>query len=332
MPDSTLTAIRTKVRRLTGRPSTSQITDAQIDEYINTYYLYDMPETLRLFSLSTVFEFMTTANVAEYDLRELTVEINGVDVPAVDIYYNIDQPVYIAGYQSFWSQDREQFFRIYPQLAEIQSTIDGNGSPGPYTFTLSNSPILQNLVTVGAIDTTGNAVNVIDDPQTRASGNWVEINTTDSVVGSVDYLNGTGTITFANSIPAGNTITVTGVPYEPNRPQALLYYDNTITLRPVPDQSYLVQVNAYRLPTELLASSQNPEMKQWWQLLAYGATKKIFEDAQDPEGVSQILMGLKEQERLVLRRTLVQQTNQRTATIYTEQSSLYPYGNFGGRF
>lgn len=328
---STLQEIRTKVRRLTARPSTQQITDDQINEYINTFFLYDMPETLRLFSLHTTFEFITTANVAQYDLTKLEITVNGISYFISDYYYNISPPVFMAGYQSFWSQDREQFFRTYPELAEIKFDLQGAGNPGPYTFKLSNSPILQFQVTVGTIDDTGASINVIDVPQNRTSGTWEIINTETPVLGSVDYLTGTGTITFSNSIPAQEEITVTAVPYQPNRPQAMLFYDNIITIRPVPDKAYLVRMNAFRLPTELIAAGQNPELKQWWQYLAYGAAKKIFEDSGDTPGIQQIMPGFKEQEKMVLRRTIVQQTNERTATIYTEMTS-FPYGNFQGRF
>ena len=72
-------------------------------------------------------------------------------------------------------------------------------------------------------------------------------------------------------------------------------------------------------------------LKQWWQYLAYGAAKKVFEDSQDPEGKHAIMEEFKEQERLVLRRTIVQRTAQRTATIYTEMVG-FPYGNFNNRF
>ena len=40
---STLADIRSKVRRITARPSALQITDAEIDNYINTFYIYDFP-------------------------------------------------------------------------------------------------------------------------------------------------------------------------------------------------------------------------------------------------------------------------------------------------
>lgn len=331
MPDSTLTAIRTKVRRLTGRPSTTQLTNAEIDEYVNTFYLYDMPEILRLFSLKTVFSFMTTANVDQYDLKTLNVTINGFTYPASDVYYNLQPPAYIAGYQSFWSESREQFFRYYPPLAQIQDTLQGNGTPGPYNFTFSNVPILQYQVTVGTIDNGGTTINAIDVPTNRTTGTWTLINTATPVVGSINYLTGVGTITFANPILAGQEITVTAVPYQPNRPQSVLYYDNTITLRPVPDKEYLVQMDAYQTPTEFVNANDTPEIRQWWQYLAFGAAKKILEDSGDTDQLPRIQMGFKEQESLVLRRSIVQQTSERTATIYTEMTQ-YPYGNFQGRF
>ena len=53
---TTLGAIRAKVRRLTLSPSDAQLTTAQLDEYINTYVVYDFPETLRTFNLKTTFE------------------------------------------------------------------------------------------------------------------------------------------------------------------------------------------------------------------------------------------------------------------------------------
>lgn len=328
---STLADIRTKVRRLTGRPSSSQITDAQIDDYVNTFFQYDLPATLRLFSQKSVYEFMTSANVDRYDMRTLTVWTGADTQPAIDVFINIKPPVFIAGYQSFWSQDREQFFRIYPQLAEISSTILGDGTVGPYTLSFANFPLLQNQVTAGTIDATGAVVNAIDVPTNRTTGGWNQINTNNAITGSINYITGALTITFSNNIPSGNEITFTAVPYAASRPQALLYYDNVITLRPVPDKSYLVQVNGYKRPTQLLSSSESPDLQQWWQYLAYGAAKKIFEDTMDPEGLNGIMRGFKEQERMVLRRTLVEKTNERTATIYTEMVN-YPYSNFNNRF
>jgi hypothetical protein len=328
---ATLANIRTKVRRLTGRSSENQITNAQIDQYINTFYLYDMPETLRLFTQETVFEFMTTANVDTYDMNTMQVWTGESNQNAVDVFISLKPPVFIAGYQSFYSQDREQFFRTYPILAQINSTTEGDGTAGPYAVTLSNFPILQNSVTVGAVDSLDAASNCIDIPVTRTNGTWQLSNTNTAVVGSVNYITGALSVTFPNTIPVNNEITFTAVPYQANRPQGMLFYNNIITLRPVPDQSYKVSINAFKSPVALISAGDNPQLKQWWQYLAYGAAKKIFEDSQDTDGVAGLMGAFQEQERMVLRRTIMQRTNQRVATIYTEMTQ-FPYGNFQNNF
>ncbi len=328
---STLAQIRTKVRRLTGRLSPQDITDSEIDEYVNTFYQYDMPETLRLFSQETVFEFMTEANIATYDMREETVWTGNSNQPAVDVFITLKPPTYIAGYQSFWSQDREQFFRLYPALAQIEMSTTGNGSTGPYTIAFATKPVLQRFASVGAIDDTGATINAVDVPADRTTGTWLQSNTNTVITGSISYLDATATVTFANAIPAGNEITFTAVPYVASRPQALLFYDNVITIRPVPDASYPVEINAFRRPTAFVDSGDFPELKQWWQYLAYNAARKVFEDTGDPEGVAKIMPALKEQELLVLRRTIVERTNQRASTIYTEQLNA-SFNNFNNRF
>ena len=63
----TLADIRTKVRRITARPSAVQLSDSEIDKYINTFYVYDMPEHLKMESLRYNYQFTSTANIPAYD-------------------------------------------------------------------------------------------------------------------------------------------------------------------------------------------------------------------------------------------------------------------------
>lgn len=325
---TTLADIRTKVRRLTGRPSVQAITDAQIDEYVNTFYLYDMPETLRLGSLKTNFTFLTEANVDQYDLSTLQITLpDGSTDSALNLIYELCPTAYVNGYQVGWFQDQAQFYGIWPKLAQTLTSITGNGTTGPYTWTLSNVPVLQNSISVSAIDNTGATVQLVDIPTNRTTGTWRIVNTLTSVTGSINYLTGAGTVTFSNAIPSGNEITITSVPYSASRPATILLYDNTLTFRPVPDRPYKVQIEAFQLPTALLSAGSSPKLKQWWQYLAYGAAKKVFQDSQDPEGLAGIIQAYKEQETLVMRRTIAQLSNQRAATIYSD-GGYGPYGNF----
>ena len=135
---------------------------------------------------------------------------------------------------------------------------------------------------------------------------------------------------WTTAVVAGTPIISETYPYTPGRPTMMLYYDTVFTLRPVPNISYKVTLNAYIRPTQLLATNQSPQLQQWWQYIAYGAAKKVFENRMDLDSVALITPEFNKQERLVLRSTLVQQSNQRIPTIYTvntQTSGFNPYGN-----
>lgn len=313
---NTLTAIRNKVRKVTGSPSPTELTDAQIDEYINTFYFYEFPENLRLFQLHQPYIFYTQANIDSYVF------------PRNEIL-TINAPVYIAGYESFWSQSQSQFYRVYPQLNNLQQVSTGAASPGPYTFTIPSAPILRGYITPGTarinsqvLISAGNAV-ARDD----AAGGWVNAAGT-PLVGTINYVTGLCTVTFDSVIAAGTIINSQSVPYQPARSEGLLFYNDIITLRPVPDQVYKVEVQAFYSPTQLLAANEEPLLQEWWQYLAFGAAKYVFEDRLDMDGWQKIQPFYDKQERAALRRTLVQQSQNRTSTIYTEMTDYPSQSNY----
>jgi len=123
-PTTTLQAIQTKVRRLTRSPSTSQLTDSDLQNYINTFVVYDFPEHLRMFNLRSTYTFVCNPFQDQYPTD--TDSFGGVTTnPLYDFqnkYISVHNPVYIAGYDSFYTQSREQFYGVYPFTNSIQST------------------------------------------------------------------------------------------------------------------------------------------------------------------------------------------------------------------
>ncbi len=328
VPIASLAAIRNKVRLLTGSPDVNTLTDVQSDEYTNTFYLYDMPEQLRLFNLKVEYEFYTQPNVDAYFFPSNPPAVAG-GPPG---YLTVGPPTFIAGYQSFWTQSQDQFFRMYPQLEFIEELGTGDGSAGPYTLAFTNIPMLRGYdspgtdtilsqVLVTGVDATGGNQVARDN----GAGLWID-EAGNPLSGSIDYVTGTGTIQFANAVTG--IINGQNIPYVAARPQGILFYNDTFFMRPVPDQAYKVQLDAYRTPTALLAAGENPQLNEWWQYLAFGTAKKVFEDRLDVDGLAKIMPLLDEQQRLILRRTLVQLTNERTATIYTEQVQPAYQSNF----
>lgn len=320
MADSTLAAIRIKVRRLTRSLSTAQLSTADLDEYVNTFIQYDFPEHLRLFSLHRTHTFYTQPNVDTYSTN--TTVVTDPLFEFQQRFITINPPFYVAGNLVYFTQDRTQFFSWYPFINSIQQVGSGDGVTLQFTGTIQGAPFLKNNVTFNSIDANGNGLVLKDVPFDNELGNLVvPDNAAPAFVdpnNSIDYTTGNFVVTFGAAPAQGQVINVEVVPYQAARPQAILYFNNTFTIRPVPDQVYPVNFEVYVRPTELLASNQSPELQEWWQYIAYGAAKKVFEDRMDLESVQQIMPEFKTQERLILRRTIVQNTNERVATIYTE--------------
>jgi len=309
MADSTLAAIKKKVRRLVASPSPNQLGDADLEEYIDTFYEQDFPASLKPWNLRNTLEFWTQPNEDRYDLD-------------TELNYTVMPPLYIDGYQSFMSQSREEFFRIYPKLRQEQTGPSGTAAAGPYTYTLTNTPVLKRAVTVSVTDSVG-TLHVIHDVPTDGSltaGTWQDENG-NTVTGSINYVTGAISITWPNTVDATEEMTTRYVSYQASRPGAALFFNDYFVLRPVPDKVYRVTFDVYQRPTQLLsADNVNPQVQQWWQYIAFGAAIKILQDRQDVESIKNIMPWFKEQENLVIYRTATQQSSERTATIYTEQS------------
>lgn len=319
---ATLDTIRSKIRKVTGRPSPNQISDASIDEYINTYYLYDMPENLRLMELKDYYNFTTIPNIDTYDFA------------ADQDFITVEPPAYAGGFQMIYYQSPEEFYRVWPSINFLQRFSSGDNSSGPYTGVLSNVPILKSTtavngsktfnVLVSTLDANGNSMTAHDD----GNGSLID-EATEATIGTINYTTGAIEVTFPQNVQDGAPINAQTIPYVAARPTDILFFNNQFVVRPVPDIAYQVQIIAYRSPSAFISSNPNqqPELKQWWQLLAYGAALKIFADDADSDQITKFFPLYEEQMLLVQRRTLKQLANQRAPTQYSDQG-LYPYGNF----
>ncbi len=335
MAVATLTAIREKVRKLTRSPSVNQLTDATLDEYVNTFVSYDFPETLRLFTLKKTFTFYTTPFVDVYESNSITSPFLSPLENFKNNKINISPPIYISGREAFFSQSREEFFNQYPQNSSIIKVGTGNGVTTVFTGTLSSIPVQRNNVVFSSINASNNGVVLADVPLNSSSGNMVIPNNTAPLsldpANNINYITGVFTITFLSAPAAGEPVNAQIFPFAPSRPTAMLYYENKFTFRPIPDGVYKITMDAFVQPTELLSSdsASEPDLQQWWQYIAYGASKKVLEDRMDLESVQLIMPEFERQQKMVLRRTIVQQTNERTATIYTDTANAGSGVNFG---
>jgi hypothetical protein len=144
--------------------------------------------------------------------------------------------------------------------------------------------------------------------------------------GTVNYVTTQITVNFPVAPAAGTMINVWAAQYQCGRPYNLLFWNNEITIRPVPDNVYLVEVETYQTPSQFMATTDHPILNQWSQYIAYGVSLELLRDRQDMEGVQNLMEGFKRQEALVLERQAVEEIGQSNITIFNTTS----YGNGAG--
>lgn len=338
-----LASIYTKIRRLTGSGNTLQFPDAQLGDYVNSFYSYDFPSQFRSLKLKDKYTFNT---------------IRGVDTYQFDSerFTTIEQPCYCAKREIKLFNDPWPFYGVNFNWQNRDNFDTGDGTSGPYSGTTSAAPLIRSVnnnpatsavanvpgtsqgysgypagrvqnILITANISNGNTLNVTDD----GNGNLIG----DASAGSINYDTGTiSGLTFTSAIPSGEDIQIQYNPVELSIPLSILFFQNQFTLRPVPDRGYTIELMAYRQPTQALfdlaSQTGTPELSEWWECLAVGAAKKIFEERGDESGVILMDKMLKERYDIAYTRTYAQLGKQRISTIYADQlTQNYGAGPFG---
>lgn len=306
MASSTLLDIKRKVRRLTGSASTSQLSEDELEHYINTFYEQDFPASLKTWDNWVDYTFYTVENEDQYTFDTTT-------------YTNVRPPCYVQGYPAQYLQSQAGLYAIFPNTPTQSVGPAGDGTAGPYAFLIEGAPLLKRQVTISVIDSAGitqTAYDVPSDSQNLVGILYSAITNQPLANSTVNYATGAVSITFPNTVDSTEIIQVAVKQIQLSRPWMVNLYNNTFTVRPVPDKAYSVTVQAYKSPIQLLEDEQSPAMKDTWQYVALGAAIKVMQDRQDSDAIASIMPFFKEQEALVLYRTAVQMAPMSTPTIY----------------
>lgn len=417
--DSTLIAIRKKVRRLTNSPGQSSLTDNDLDQHINTFYNQDFPYAIKIDQMRQVYTFYTRPNIDRYPVD-------------VNYYQGFRSPAYFDGIQGSFYKDRSQFFNLWPKIptkfqqgaTTLSGTITGIAQPsnptqitsvahnlitgavilienvggmtqlngnaytitvidantfeldgidntafGAYTsggtwtaqsqvfsFTLPG-PFLSQEVTIGGVDVNGNAITINDNgngdliyitPNAQTSlpvattnpavpgmynlnlGNPGLYNPT--TIGTVNYVSGEFDfqLPFGISLGSGEQFNIFISQYQTGKPYNLLFWNNELTVRPVPKLTHKVTVEVYQTPVQFMATSDNPIINQWWQYIAMGVSMEIQRERNDFESVAALMEGFKRQEALVLERQGVEEIGIPNYTIFNSTQTNPYLNNFWG--
>jgi hypothetical protein len=163
------------------------------------------------------------------------------------------------------------------------------------------------------------------DPNSATGGTYSE------TVNTVNYSTGVVNVTFPidNPPPAGVNIQAQCYFYEQGIPRAVLFNNNTLTLRPPPQTQYLVELDAYLTPAAFLTTASAFAFGYMTEYIARGAARKILSDTGDVEQFQFYEPLFREQENLVWKRSQRQFTNTRTGTIFSESQGQTNYNNIG---
>lgn len=265
----TLQNIITEFRGITGRPDSGMMSDQSVVNYINYYYQFVLPKELKIFWGYTFYQFYTQANIDQY-------------VAPANIQ-TFNPAIYADGFPVLWYTDPDNFYSDYPQQENKAVVATGTGINIPFTFQIPAFPVLARSVYV----TDGTQV-----AQDDGTGGFIAAPSGASLTGTINYATGAVSGLVFPSAPANNAnITCTSQTYMPNRPQGVLFFPqqplvnstqadldsvNMFTLRPVPDQCYLMKMQCIQVPNPMINLTDVPFRPDLGPLIALGAALHVF--------------------------------------------------------
>lgn len=146
---------------------------------------------------------------------------------------------------------------------------------------------------------------------------------------TVNYNTGVAVMYFPTAIPAGTPINAQCFFYNQGIPRSILFYNNTITIRPPPNIQYNVELGAYLSPAAFLNTGSAIPFGYMAEYIARGAARKLLSDTGDVEQFMFYEPLFKEQENLVWTRSQRQFTATRTDTIFSALGSQNNSNNYG---
>jgi|GEM_PF-1605369 len=293
MAEWSLSEIRQKVRQVTGRYSPQELSNEQLDEYINKYFQYTFPAELKLERIHTYYEFLTVANTQSYTLP------TG--------YVNFEPPATIDRLSVLWYQEPSSFYDNNPENIARQTIATGDGATTAFAATAGNFPILPGT----AVITDDN--EVFEDTNTDFSASPVNITGSLGGTATLNYSTGAMTVSFNTAPASGQNIYFSYIQFQAGRPTAVLLYNNQFTFFPVPDTAYRFRAKAYANTlvttaaglnaTEFVNATDRPLLDEWGPCIAYGTARDLHADKGEMDAYADVTALYKEQLAYVLKRT-----------------------------
>lgn len=293
MANWTLAEIRSKVRQVAGRYSPDELSNEQLDEYINKYYQYTFPAEVKLERTHTYYEFLTVGNQQSYTL------------PAG--FTNFENPATIDRLSLLWYQEPSSFYDQNYESVARQTLGTGDGATTGFTGTAQSFPIIPGTAVVS------DGVETFQDTSTTYSTSTIALSTDGLGSGTINLSTGAVNVTFGTAPTDGTNVYYSYIQFQAGRPTAVLLYNNQFTFYPIPDTAYRFRVKAYSNTLVTTAAgataalfsnaTDRPYLDEWGPAIAYGTARDIHADYGEMEAYQQVTALYKEQIGYILTRT-----------------------------
>jgi hypothetical protein len=192
------------------------LSNDDLDTYINRYYQYVLTKELKLFFGYTYYSFYTQSGINFYT--------------APQNFQTLNPTATVDGFPLQWYIDPDLFYQDYPSQPTGKLAVGtGDGVTNAFSFTLT-APIRQGSLYIsdGTQIAKSSARGNFYDPSITADADPDNPPPPSSTLpGTVDFLTGTVTgVGFTTAPVSGATLTATWINYLPNRPTAVLFYQN----------------------------------------------------------------------------------------------------------
>lgn len=296
-----LSEIRTKTRQISGRLSTSDMSNIQLDEYINKYFQYEFPAEVKLNRNYTYYEFNTTADTRLYDFPEN--------------YTNFVPQAKVDNLQTEFYQSPDKFEAENPETVQRLTTWTGDGATTGFSNTFTSNVPLQ----PGSV--------IVDDTVEVFTDDGLGVLTGDQGgTGTVVYSTGAISVTFVTAPVSGQGIYVSFIQDVVGRPVAVLMYNNQFQFYPVPDRAYRIRLKAWALDivrpvsgsnkTSFTTATDRPLLDEWGPCIAFGAARRIVSDFGELDTYAQLTPLYKEQVDYILTRTHIDLESTRALPMF----------------
>ena len=352
-----LSDILTYIRRIVKTSSNVSLTDSLLIDYVNRFYTYDVAARLQLFDLKTTWQLSTSPNQDRYNIPydgngvpQFQMLMNPAYCAGVQISLSMDRNQFFKNYPQFQTLENDDtgdgastsYSFSTNNTYIIRGIVDVIGQVAIQNHNAVAFPSLQPGVWITAVNTNNNNMVCVDSPYsaevlngtavpsasdgdtgylvtyTQPSGQINPISTTYTDAGTINYVTGAVVVDFPTAVLDGGDIQIAYTPFVPGTPRISLLYNNTVTLRPVPAVSYMLEFQAYLTPASFLSTGQAVPFGYMTEYLARGAARKLLSDVGDIDQFNFYEQFFREQEMLVLRRNDRQISIQRTPTIFSE--------------